>query len=111
MECENKQLIIEEIYKQAENARNKEEYTIEKVFKEIAQKEHTDVYALSSEVLDVLCSKCIYDYDYAKVVNEINRLIITIQNSNSKKLEDSVWYKKFKIEKKHKSILLVPIII
>jgi hypothetical protein len=98
---------VEDVDEAIEIYENKKQFTIESVFIELAQKKHSDVYELSSEILSELYSKKLNMFDYAKVVNEVNILIYNVENNKLQSLKEIEWLKEFKIERDNNKIKLV----
>jgi len=104
IDLEEQQLVLE-LEQEAERIRNKQTYTIENLFIELAQKEHTDIYDLSSDILTVLKDKQMTSLsDFGLIVNELNDLIYKI---NNKKFEENDVCKGFKIEKSIGRLVLI----
>ena len=104
MDKTKEQMLID-LKQEAEFLRNKQTYTIEILFIELAQKEHTDIYDLSSDILKVLKEKQMTSLsDFGKIVNELNDIILRI---NNKKFEENDLCKGFKIEKTKGRLLLI----
>jgi hypothetical protein len=90
-------MLQNDIEKEITDFINKKQYTIENLFIEIAQTEHTDRYDLAQDIHNTLMSHGIIKFDYARVVNDITTMIYNVENKKLKRLHDIAWLKDYNV--------------